>query len=136
MYFKNTNMEEMLDALTIVNKKYENNIDFNRLEQRGKQIIATLRVKNANKKNGTTKGRKLNQQYIRNGWQKGVFAANGSACWHVHGDFFEAILELNPDVVIKTANKTIDINGGNWEDWNKGSIMEPISYSNLCECIT
>lgn len=57
-----------------------------------------------------------------------------NACWHVHGDFFDALLDLNPEIVIKTLNRTIDKKGGNWHDWNIGSIMYPRFYSEACEC--
>lgn len=133
MYFKNTTIEQMQKALKIVNKKYENNITFNRLEQSGNRIIATLRVKNANVKNGTVKGRKLNQSYLM--YHCGM-KSNGSACWRVHGEFFEALFSLNGSVEISSSGKFITAYAGNWQDWNIGSIMNPLYYSEACECET
>ena len=62
-----------------------------------------------------------------------------NACWHVHGNFFDTLLNINPKVVIKAMNRKIykDEDGrtiGNWEDWNIGSLMSPLYCSEACEC--
>jgi hypothetical protein len=131
MKFQNVKPMEMHMALIMVNKRYNGNIAFNRFDVHRNSIEATLRVINSNKKNGTTEGRKLNQQFVIT--NKGI-RANGSACWHVHGYFFEALLEIQPNAIITTQYSRIDINGGNWVDVQKGSIMNPVMYSELCEC--
>lgn len=85
-----------------------------------------------------SRGRKLNQSFLIFG--KGI-RANGSACWHVHGDFFDILLDLNAKIVISAGAKKIYKNEygqtvGNWEDWNIGSVVHPIYYSEACECDT
>lgn len=136
MQFKNVSNQDMSKALNIINKKYDGNIEFNRFEQKGNIIFATLKVKNANTKHGTVKGRKLNQSFMM--YKKGI-RSNGSACWHVHGDFFETLLKVQPKAIIQTAFSNVykDNNGvivGNWQDKNIGSIMHPVNYSECCEC--
>jgi hypothetical protein len=119
MIVKNSNMEDMQKALDIINKDYDNNIKWKRFDKVGNNIRFTLRCVSSR-----GKGAKIGY--------------NGrhtiSACWHVHGDFFDALLSINDKAIIKTAKKTIDKNGGNWEDWNIGSIMFPLYYSEACNC--
>jgi len=133
MQFKNVSQIEMQKALDVVNRKYGDNVQFGRLDNKGKTIIATLRVISAKK---GAKGRKLNQSWLIYG--NGI-KSNGSACWHVHGDFFEALLNINPKAIILSMLSKIFINEngmtvGNWQDRNIGSMINPIMYSGACEC--
>ena len=57
-----------------------------------------------------------------------------AACWHVHGDFFDALFAICPDAVVMSMGKVITKDGGNWQDWNKGSMMYPKLASACCEC--
>jgi hypothetical protein len=57
-----------------------------------------------------------------------------AACWHAHGWYFEALFERCPDAIVKVANRVITRDGGNWVDWNIGSPMYPMSYSDACDC--
>jgi hypothetical protein len=101
----------------------------------GKKIIFTLKVKNANKKKGNTKGRALNFSYLKG--QKGAYASSGSACWHVHGFFFEALLTINPEAIVTSMLGTINKDGGNWQDKEIGSpYFGYLNMSELCECDT
>ena len=61
-------------------------------------------------------------------------ARHKALCWHGHGDFFDMLIAVNENAVIKSAGRTIDKNGGNWQDWNVGSILNPVLFSQLCEC--
>lgn len=120
MYAKNCTIEELEQALNNVNKLYDNNVIFNHFpEYRGKRIIFTLRVINSNKKGAkrTISGRR-----------------HTSACWHVHGDFFDLLFEINNQAEIIAVNKKINIDGGNWQDRNIGSTLNPLYYSQACEC--
>ena len=120
--------EELEKALAMVNERYDNNVtwnDFERLNGSGTRFRITLRVKDSHGKGG-----KLGHENPRNGRQRHTI----NACWHVHGHFFEALLEINEDIVIKTAGRTVDKNGGNWHDWNIGSLMYPRYFSEACEC--
>jgi hypothetical protein len=118
----NTTIEKMNEALKMVNQKYDNNIIWNRKPENtsGNCIQFTLRVKDS-KKSGARRshsGRRL-----------------PSACWHVHGDFFDSLIEIESEARIVTGGKiTITKDGGNWQDWNAGSAFNPVSMSELCEC--
>lgn len=122
MKYRNCTIEDLNAALKKVNEKYENNILFNRLDGNGKNF--TLRV---NSSSGPGAGRSVAGRKLT------------SACWHVHGDFFDALFEINPEAVIisgylpKDRNK-INADGGNWQDIERGSLLYPCYASELCEC--
>ena len=89
MKAKNVTEQEMEKALEIVNQKYNNNIIFNRFEKNGRGFRFTLKCVSSSSEGariGFT-GRKM-----------------VSACWHVHGDFFDALLSIQPLAVIKSGN--------------------------------
>jgi len=120
MIIKNVTINDLERALKIVNLKYNDNIIWNRFEQLGpKRFAVTLRVKDSRGPGHRIghSGRRL------------IYA-----CWHAHGDFFDALLSVNIETVIMTANRTISKYGGNWIDWNIGSIMRPLMYSEACDC--
>jgi hypothetical protein len=119
MQIKNVTETELDLALANTNAQFDGNVDFNRFEQKGKRFFVTLRVKNSH-----GKGAKIGFS--------GRHTVN--ACWHVHGVFFEKLLEINRSAVIDTVLNRIDKNGGNWTDKNVGSVMEPLAYSDACEC--
>ena len=48
-----------------------------------------------------------------------------SASWHSHGYLFDAMLAIAPEVIIKTAFSSVDAQGGNWQDFQVGSMMNP-----------
>ncbi len=52
-----------------------------------------------------------------------------AASWHAHGYLFEAILAIDPSAVIQSFNGSIDIDGGNWVDFNVGSLYAPMMAS-------
>jgi len=119
MIAKNVTIQDLEQTLRLVNKIYDNNVTFNRLEQYGKRVRFTLRVKDSKGKGarrGHTGRRLIN------------------ACWHVHGDFFDILFKINPRAVIRSAGREITKDYGNWEDWNIGSIINPLYYSEACEC--
>lgn len=117
-----TTESAMLGALAEVNKKYDNNIIFNRFDRNGSGFNFTLRVvdsKKAGHRRGFT-GRRL-----------------CSACWHVHGDYFDALLDISPEAVIISRGGPgahIDKHGGNWQDCNIGSQIRPLYFSEACDC--
>lgn len=58
-----------------------------------------------------------------------------AACWHAHGDFFDALFSINPDaVIVSMGTQTITKQDGNWQDRNIGSQMQPLYYSEACDC--
>jgi len=119
---------DLVLALAETNKEFEGNVIFNRLEcQNAKQTRyrVTLRVRSSR-----GKGARLGFPDYRTGKQRHLV----NACWHVHGTFFEKLLDIEPEAIIRTNGRVIDRYGGNWEDWNIGSIMYPMWYSEACEC--
>jgi hypothetical protein len=126
MIARNVTEKELREALAVINKeRYEGNIIFNRFDPCGRGWRFTLRCK-------TSKGlgHGLGYQYLKSGERRRTIAA----CWHVHGHFFEALFLIKPVAEIKARTRTITIDGGNWEDWNAGSIMDPIRASQKCDC--
>lgn len=120
MKAKNTNTQEMHQALAAINEKYEGNIKFKRFDD-GKTINFTLTVINSKAKGG--RYNHMTSRYI------------SAACWHVHGDFFEALLAINDNaVIISGGTLKIDKTGGNWTDRNIGSVAHPMMYSDSCLC--
>lgn len=57
-----------------------------------------------------------------------------AACWHAHGDFFDVLLELDPGARVSALGRTITVDGGNWEDMKRGSMMYPTRASEWCHC--
>ena len=117
---------------------FEGNVKFKKLERNGKGFTFTLTVNHSTDGKGKNKtsapGARIN-------------AMNGrhiaSACWHVHGRFFHALLDINPVArVFSSFYKRIDgtyhgwitKEGGKWIDGNIGSMMYPCMMSESCEC--
>lgn len=121
----NATVAEMVNALKIVNAKYAGNVCWNRFEPNGKSVHFTLKV---SKSKGP--GHSIGYMELKTGGH----AKLSYACWHVHGDFFDALIEVNPKARIRTAKTVIDATGGNWQDWNVGSIVRPMYYSEKCDC--
>lgn len=119
MELRNVTKQEIETALLNTNKKFEDNIIFNRFESKGKNFNVTLKVKNSK-----CPGARI-------GFSGRAMTA---ACWHVYGTFIEEILNLNNNAVIVSMGEKITINGGNWVDKNIGSIMNPMLYSDACRC--
>lgn len=123
MIAKNCSTKDMERALSGVNKKYKGNVEFNRFEPHGKHIAFTLRVKSS-KGPGHRVGFYNSRRLV-------------SACWHVHGHFFEELFKVNPEAVVISRwveNGKITRYGGNWQDRNIGSMMRPLMLSEACDC--
>lgn len=119
---KGTTREQILKALENTNKKFGNNVVFNRFDQTGKHFNVTLKVKDSHGKGA------------RIGFTGRAMVA---ACWHVYGVFFDEMTKLNPVMIEIIANghtKITATNGGNWCDQQVGSLAEPHMYSDMCHC--
>lgn len=121
MYAVKTEHSDLIIALEEINKsKYGGNVTFNRWpEKRGRRWCFTLRVSDSSKDGArrSSSGRRM-----------------VSACWHVHGDFFDALFKINPNAEIISLGDTINKDGGNWIDKNIGSVYMPLYHSSACEC--
>lgn len=115
MLYRKCNIQDLEKALDIINKKYQGNITFNRLDNKG----FTLKCKDS-KKPGHRRGYS-GRRLI-------------SACWHVHGDFFDALFEIKPEAIIISLGEKITRFYGNWQDRNIGSMMYPLYLSEACDC--
>ena len=113
--------KEIHRALDLLNKLYKDNIDYNNFSRKGKHFNVTLRVKDSSEK-GARRGFQNRRKMI-------------NACWHVYGDFFDLLMDLNFEIVIISAGEQISYySGTNWQDRNIGSLYEPLMYSQACEC--
>ena len=130
MKYTHCTMSDLQRALEKVNEKYEGNIAFNRLDTRG----FTLRVTDSKGPGHRLGFPPYKGSGMGNDWDKRKRMV--SACWHVHGDFFDALFEINYNARITSRGKTIDSGQGNWEDFDIGSIMCPYYASEACECNT
>ena len=124
MKAKNVTQNEMELAMSKINNKYNGNVEWNRFD--GSRVFNfTLKVKDSSGL-GAKFGFTTNKD--------GEYRKTCSACWHVHGDFFDALIEINQDAVIVSSFAKIDKNGGNWQDRNIGSMFNPRYYSESCNC--
>lgn len=136
MKYRKCTIEDLQRALNTINPKYGDNIAFNRLDSNG----FTLRVKDSKKA-----GHRLGQPKFL-GFDKGIDYAKRRrlpyACWHVHGDFFDALFTIQPEAEIVSSGSLanplpvnkITKGQGNWQDWNIGSRKYPYYMSEACEC--
>lgn len=115
MRIKGLTITELHRALDRVNKEQGYQLIFNRYpEKKGNFYNFTIRSKKsgiAGSRTGFT-GRKLI-----------------SASWHAHGYFFDEVLKMNNEAIIWSGKNKITSESGNWIDWNIGSLMYPMSYS-------
>lgn len=117
--------QDLQKALDIINKKYQDNIKFNP-DSNGPTRF-TLRV------NGKGPGAGYGTGYFMGlDWAKK--RRTGGACWHVHGDFFDALFTVAPDAIVYSRGNRITKDQGNWEDYNVGSMLYPAYASQCCEC--
>ena len=117
----NATPQQLGRALARVNQRYKGNIQFARFEPRPHTVNFTLRVKSSH---GPGHRRGFSGRQL------------ACACWHAHGYFFEALLHFNPNarVISRSVGVVIDRNGGNWHDKNIGSVMNPLLFSEACDC--
>ncbi len=136
MLIKNTSITELTEALVKVNEKYDGNIKFNEIEtqnQAGTRFRLTLRVISSK-----GPGHRLGYNHPwrgRNGKpykQKRLIYA----CWHVHGDFFDCLFDINSkvEIIVGRLGTIYKSKRDNWEDFSVGSMMYPAMMSELCDC--
>ena len=53
-----------------------------------------------------------------------------SACWHAHGTFFDELPLQTEIITSRGRTQPLAV----WHDWNIGSIMYPLMYSDACLC--
>ena len=111
----NASKESLVKALENVNKAQGYKLTFNRCpESQGRFQHFTIRSEKS----------KIHGASISHSGRNTT-----SASWEAHGNFFEELLKLDPTCKIISAKSTIDINGGNWQDFNIGSLYQPMYAS-------
>lgn len=120
MIAKNCTVRDLNNALATVNEKFGGNIVFKKISPAGRHIRFTLTVKSS-KGSGARLGAPNHA-----GKQRRIAAA----CWHVHGEFFDA---LPPSALIVARGEKIHP-GDPWKDSNIGSQYRPMYFSQACEC--
>lgn len=126
MIVRKATENEMEKALAIVNEKYNQNVTWKRFNPKGKGFQFTLRVL-------SSKGTGAKVSHTMEPYT-GKTRRSVASCWHVHGDFFDALFSVAPSAYVWSGGRKIDKNQGNWQDRNIGSIMYPFLYSDSCEC--
>jgi hypothetical protein len=139
MIAKNCTQEDLQAALVAVNSdhRYAGNIRFKTMETKGRRISFTLTVVSSTIGTGKAKVTAPGVSMSPDGKRR-----IAAACWHVHGDFFDALFNLCPGAEVYSSGslanpktgKWINKDGGNWQDWNKGSMMNPVPASKCCNC--
>ena len=120
MIARKCTIEDLFVTLDFVNRKYHENIRWNRAPEKcGARYRFTLRV---NSRTGP-------------GAKRGFSGRRTTAaCWHVHGHFFDTLFRICPSAIIRAGNQKITKETGNWQDRNIGSDFHPLMYSESCEC--
>tara|TARA_R100000306_G_scaffold51415_1_gene48390 strand:- start:2835 stop:3206 length:372 start_codon:yes stop_codon:yes gene_type:complete len=117
-------LEVLEQALKEVNKIFNDNVTWKREpEKKGKWIHFTIKTK-SNKGSGHG----LSASYFFK--QRNL----STACWHVHGELFGFIWDLDPEARIDTAYAIMSNEEDNWQDYQRGSQAYPIYASECCVC--
>lgn len=107
--------QQVIEAIIVVNKKQGYQIELNRDEQKGKYFNFTLKSRPGIPGACTSySGRNLPK-----------------ASWYAHGYIFDEIFKINPDAIIYSIGRKITIEKGNWKDYQKGSMFNPLYASKL-----
>jgi hypothetical protein len=123
MLAKHVTEYDLEKALTEVNRQFDGNIEFKQINQQGKNVRFTLTVRSS-----YGKGARLG--FVHNGKQRHIKAA----CWHAHGEFFDALFSVASDAVIISQGNKITKDAGNWDDKNIRSNYSPFFFSEACNC--
>ena len=130
MIITKISLNDLVKAIEKINKKYDNNIEFNPFLNYSDSIIKKY------------KGSLLIKDFNKAGARIGLIdKSDRLACWHTHYDFFNILLEINQNIVIcvcgdwiikKTSDDKIL---GNLDKINKTYyIHKPKPLSFLCRC--
>lgn len=127
MTIKNIAEAQLLRALDQVNERYNNNlrIEYSSINAKNTRFKFRLFVKSSR------------EAGARRSWS-GRRLIN--ACWHVHGDFFDTVLAIAPEAVIRASTQARPIYSedgqvfNNWIDVQVGSMMQPSYMSDNCDC--
>jgi hypothetical protein len=133
MEIKNVSHEELVGALHEVNLGYEHNVRFYHVKPlNAKYSRWSVRLAVVSSKG---LGHKISRGMVPFGGRVRNLSA---ACWHVHGHFFDKLLDIQPAARIRSGGKKIYREAGevvgNWQDYNVGSQAYPRAASDSCGC--
>jgi len=118
---------ELEQALFLTNAVFEDNIAFKNHKPEGLGWRVTLRCKS-----GKKPGHRVHVAYDN------TTRRSANVCWHVYGTFLDSLFAVQPSAVVSTASAGGTVryhaNDWHWQDWNIGSIMKPLLYSEACDC--
>jgi len=143
----NVNEKEIKKAIDVVNKQFEDNIYLKEYEYLNKSRSGTgftVKFKLGVKDSSKAGSRRSIMMVNKDGSRRKL----AIACYHVHGVFFDALLDINKNAEVRlSGNRKIYVEKtkvkadikygdiiGNWEDWEVGSYMQPSMMSEACEC--
>lgn len=129
MKIYNVPLHELRAAMLSVSCLYEGNLIFNRLEQHRNHIAFTLRVLRSD-----APGHRLGFGRTSKGNRRRLVAA----CWHAHRDLLALVFEWFPEARLSSAGGSYNGRNDFRSNHNRtgGSMMDPLSYRNACECET
>ena len=131
MLVKHVTREQLEATLAKVNEQFDGNLRFKRIQPaRGhNRWNVTLTVLDSRGPGGRIghSGHRIS-----------------AACWHAYGTFFDNLPEQARYVVPvvvgydrwgrETTKRQERQPGDEWQDWNIGSVMSPLYYSEACQC--
>lgn len=131
MRIKNVSHGDLIAALEKTNESFDGNI-----------VFKSVRPAN---RSGTIWNVTL---AVRGSYGKGARRSQSGrrmtdACWHAYGTFMDSLPDgavfYSPVVVYdawgREKTKRVQRQPGDpWEDWNIGSVMSPLYYSEACDC--
>ena len=127
--------QELDQALSLINKRYDNNILIGKnVRISSKRVRFTLRTvsSKAPGHSRTASGKRM-----------------PCACWHVHGEFFDVLFQIRPDIFVisgsmhhvDTVRTPITKLEGNWIDYSVGRSVDrvhntfsDVMASKACDC--
>lgn len=112
----NATEQQLVKAIYNVNYKHGYHLWINKISQLSKnRITFTIRAITGNPgARYTATGRRSNY-----------------ASWHAHGYLYDELFETDSNIYVIANGKKITKFGGNWQDYNVGSVMYPIDFSEL-----
>ncbi len=130
MIIKHATEQGIRDALQATQAQFDQNLEF-RENTPERKSSHSFRVR-LGVKSSHGKGAGISQRYYLDGTCHAKHLV--SACWHVHGRFFEHLFHVCPVAIVYARGNRITDTEGNWEDYNVGSIMFPVYASESCAC--
>lgn len=140
MYIRHVSEEDLSQAMGELNKIFNDNIGLDDVEQTNKSRGGGLTYKlRLGVKDSKEAGSRRSMSMFKN---DGSPYRIKKPCWHVHGVFFDLLLDINPKAVIVTTfygRKEIYKNRegetvGNWDNWEVGSYFQRSTIADQCEC--